>query len=201
MEMYAAERMREITGASPRVAAIEQGELAPSATRSVRELAKFAGAGDSPVINSYLRTLAKHQSIFEASFSMGKALFTGELQPQDRELIILRVAWICGAPYQWGEHVKIAKRMGLTSQTIEKVVEGSSCTSLLERDRALLLGVEEILTNKMICDQTWLELSDLLSESELIEFVAVVGQYAATACLQNVLRVPLPRANAGLYAR
>src|SRR5262245_8389695 len=38
---------------------------------------------------------------------------TSTLPPRDRELLILRTAWLCRAAYEWGQHVVFGRDCGL----------------------------------------------------------------------------------------
>ena len=40
------------------------------------------------------------------------------LDPKERELIILRIGFLCNAGYEWGQHVVIARQVGLTDDEI-----------------------------------------------------------------------------------
>jgi hypothetical protein len=41
-------------------------------------------------------------------------LFKGGIGPRERALTALRVCWLCRAPFEWGEHVDIAKHYGVS---------------------------------------------------------------------------------------
>lgn len=131
----------------------------------------------------------------------GYFLREGKLTPRDRELAILRNAWLCQAPYEWGEHVGIARQVGVTGAEIEAVITGSSAPSWSAHDRAILKAVEELDGTAMISDPTWTELARGLSEEQLIEIPALVGSYKTVAYLQNALRMELRPGNPGLAAR
>jgi 4-carboxymuconolactone decarboxylase len=125
----------------------------------------------------------------------------GELSPRERELAILRVGWWCGAPYEWGEHVTVAKRYGITADEIERITQGSAAAGWSEHEWAILRGVEELLGEQMISDATWAVLAKRWNERQLIEFPVLVGQYFAVALQQNSLRVRLDAGNSGLRER
>jgi 4-carboxymuconolactone decarboxylase len=125
----------------------------------------------------------------------------GELSARERELAVLRVGWWCRAPYEWGEHVAIAKRCGVSSDEIERITEGSSAPGWTEHERAILRAVEELLDHQMISDPTWETLARTWTERQLIEFPVLIGQYFATALQQNSLRVRLADDNLGLRQR
>lgn len=131
----------------------------------------------------------------------GYFLREGKLTPRDRELAILRNAWLCQAPYEWGEHVAIAKQVGVTSAEIEAIITGSSAPGWSTHDRAVLKAVEELDERAMISDATWAELARGMSKEQLLELPALVGSYKTIAYLQNSLRMELRPGNPGLAGR
>jgi hypothetical protein len=52
-----------------------------------------------------------------------------------------------------------------------------------------------------LSDETWNTLAKTWSEIQLIEFPMMIGQYVATAFIQNSLRVPLEPGSTGLSQR
>lgn len=131
----------------------------------------------------------------------GYFLREGKLTPRDRELLILRNAWLCQAPYEWGEHVAIAKQVGVTGAEIEAIIAGSSAPNWNAHDRAVIKAVEELNDRSMISDATWAELAKSMSKEQLLEVPALVGSYKTVAYLQNSLRMELRPSNPGLAAR
>jgi alkylhydroperoxidase family enzyme len=120
---------------------------------------------------------------------------------RDRELAILRIAWLCQAPYPWGEHCKIGAKVGLTTEEIERVTVGSTAPGWDEHDRALVKAAEELRADAMVSDDTWLTLAKKLREGQLLELVIMIGQYQTLAGLMNSVRLRLTPDNPGLSAR
>jgi alkylhydroperoxidase family enzyme len=163
-----------------------------------------AGAGAGPVVDTapeYMRMMIRHPRLFRSQMDMGTTLYNGVLPPVERELAILRVGWLCGAPYEWAQHVGIAGRLGMSAQTIERARQGSSAEGWTVHERAILAGVEELLEDKALSDVTWDVLARSWDEEQLIEFPMMVGQYVATAYVQNSLRVRLEGCEEGLARR
>jgi alkylhydroperoxidase family enzyme len=128
-------------------------------------------------------------------------LVSGALPLRDRELAVLRMAWMRQIPFIWGEHVAIGHRIGLTTDEIERITKGSAAEGWSERDRAILKATEELVENAMVSDGTWATLSKTLDEKLLVELLSLVGQYQALGYIQNSLRLPLFEGNPGLAAR
>src|SRR3546814_8631597 len=71
-----------------------------------------------------VRTMLRHPELFARQTDVGiQLLARGALTPRDRELAVLRIGWLCQAPYEFGEHVYVAK-----SRSEERRV-GKECVS------------------------------------------------------------------------
>ncbi len=147
-------------------------------------------------------TMLRHPGLWEQITALSVQLSgRGQLSVRERELAILRTGWLCQAPFEWGEHVKFGKSMGITSEEVERVTVGSSAPGWDEHERALMRAVEELHTEQMISDDTWDTLSRRLSDTQLFELTVLVGQFTTVAYWQNSLRIPLGEGNVGLAAR
>jgi alkylhydroperoxidase family enzyme len=202
----ALKREELILGKPPRIQPMGVDEIADAALESIRNIRRATGnphpavsAADVPEV---IRTLLRHPGLYErvAAVSM-QLLGGGVLAARDRELLILRTAWLWQAPYEWGEHVRVAKRCGLTTEEVERVTRGSSSSGWGEYEQALLRAAEELHATAMISDRTWEVLSRRLDERQLFELTIVVGQFTTVAYFQNSLRMRLAPDNIGLAAR
>ena len=193
-------REAEIIGKPQRISGLTADEFDSDATALVVRIRQSLGLGTAKIPEVF-GLMLRHPGLFRCQIEMGIQLFKGVISPRERELAILRVGWWCRAPFEWGEHVDIAKRLGVTSEEIERIKHGSSAPGWSDHDRAILRGVEELLGNQMISDATWEALAQSWTERQLIEFPMMVGQYFATALQQNSLRVRLANENLGLRQR
>lgn len=196
-----AERMAQTVGSGPKIAALEDSEMSGEAREIVDTVRASAGAGPASVMPEYMRTLAKHPGLFCGHMEAGTLFFKGRISPRERELAVLRIGWLAGAPYEWGEHVKISQRYGVSSEEIERAIIGSSASGWSEHDAAILRGVEELLEDFAISDATWNILAKSWDEAQMLEFPAMVGQYVVTAFMQNSIRAGLGEGNTGLSLR
>lgn len=177
-------------------------EVGPKAAEIVRSLQKAARLAETAAIPEVVATLLRHPSLYEKHAAVGAELFgKGALSPRQRELAILRTGWLCGAPFEWGEHVAIGKRAGLSTAEMEALTQEADLAGWEETDRAIVRAAEELHCGAMISDAVWGVLASFLDEAQLIELVYVVGHYTKVAYLQNALRLRLPLGNDGLFAR
>lgn len=198
----AAARQAQVVGDEPRIGPLDVAEMSREQIDLCIGIRASVGVDTDPrLIPEYMRTMIRHPDIFRCQMEMGTALFKGTIAPRERELAVLRIGWLCRAPYEWGQHVEIAQRYGVTPDEIERVTRGSSDPAWAPHDRAILRGVEEMLGDQAIAQDTWDALAERWDAAQLIEFPMMVGQYVATAYVQNSLRVRLVESNPGLTRR
>lgn len=196
-----ARRHGQVLGDAPRIAAISNDEVDAVSWDLVNTLRESAGAGRTDNMPAFMRLMAKHPPIFHRQMEMGNVLFNGQIPAREREIAVLRISWLAGAAYEWGEHVEIGKRAGLSAAEIERVTQGSSAAGWSEHEAAILRGVEELVADFAISETTWRVLAQTWEEPQMIEFPMMVGQYLTTAFLLNSFRVQLAEGNAGLAHR
>lgn len=195
------ERMEQITGEPQRIAPLREEDMTPETHRFAVELRTAFGIPENGTIPEVMRTMLVHPELFRAQMAIGMVMANGAIPARERELAVLRCGWLCQAPYEWGEHVDIGKRMGLTGEEVERCTVGSDAPGWSEHDRAVVKGVEELLSDHMLSDATWDALAKTWDDRQLMEFPVLVGQYVATAFQQNSLRVRLAANNPGLGHR
>lgn len=200
------EREAEVLGKPPRIPPLERAAVAAAVQETTYQLRKGI-VGDAvrlplEAIPEIMFTLCQYpvwDKVMALSLQMQGA--TGVLPPRDRELAILRTGWLLQAPYEWGEHVRHSKKIGITSEEIERVTVGSSAQGWNPHDRAILRMAEELRANAMVSDETWDQLKLQLSDHQLFELLVLIGQFTNVAYFQNSLRLRLEPSNEGLAAR
>ena len=106
---------------------------------------------------------------------------------RDKELLILRTAWLSRGDYIWGRHNLIGQGAGLTVDQIARITEGPDADEWEDFDRALLRAADELHASRFISRPTWDALAERYSEEELREVVMIVGNYTQLAMFQNTL--------------
>lgn len=135
-------------------------------------------------------TLAHHPKLLNrwAAFG-GKLLFGGRLPARDRELLILRTAWLCRAEYEWGQHVLLGREAGLDEGEIERIASDDVSDAWSGNEAALITATNELHADARISDATWGKLAASYDTQQLIEICMVVGQYHLAAFTLNSLGV------------
>lgn len=99
------------------------------------------------------------------------------LSPGLRELVIMRVAIINGAPYEAEQHAPIALKEGVTQAQLDELAgwEGSSRYS--PGQRAVLALTDGMTRHVQVPPALVAAVRGFLNDRELVELVATVGAY------------------------
>jgi AhpD family alkylhydroperoxidase len=175
---------RDSGGGAPRIApAAAQGN-----PEELQSLLDSLGRPPRPAANLFL-TLARHPVLLRDWLPLGsRLLLGGTLPPRDRELVILRTAWLCGCEYEWGHHVRIAARAGLSREEVADVRDPAA-TRWSGHDAAVLRAAGELVRDHTVSQATWDALAQTYDDAALIEFTMLAGHYVMLAGLLNTVRV------------
>ncbi|MDO8330627.1 MAG: carboxymuconolactone decarboxylase family protein [Fluviicoccus sp.] len=142
--------------------------------------------------------MMKNPRIMRGMLSFASTMMPfGELDRRDTELCILRVGWNCRARYEWGQHVDIGMRAGLTAEEIAGISRGPEAEGWDQRQAALLQACDEMHKERMISDSTWKMLNAHFSERLLLEILMLIGFYEGLAGVLNSVGIPLDAALEG----
>ncbi len=147
-------------------------------------------SSESPL--NIIKTLANHPKLADAWTPFaGYILGENSLPPRDREILILRTAYVRGAEYEWGHHARLARQAGVTDEEILRVAKGPNASGWSSFDRALLRAVDELLRGANLSDQTWAYLDARYETEQLMDLVFTVGQYNLVSMALKSFRVEL----------
>lgn len=163
----------------------------PEWDEELRRLFMPEGGKLGPVANIF-RTLARHPKLLKRwRVFANHVLFKNALPPRERELLILRVGWLCQAAYEWNAHVRIGKESGLSQEEIERVRQGPEAPGWNAFDRALLTAADELRGDAFITDDTWKRLSERYDTRQMLDVIFTVGNYNLVCMALNSLGVQI----------
>lgn len=144
-------------------------------------------------------TLVRHPKLFKRwSVFANHILFKSTLPPRERELVILRVAWLCRADYEWGQHVLIARECGLSDDTIRRIKIGPDGGGWTRIEAALLRAVDELHSDCRIGDGTWNELQPHYGEQQMLDLMFTAGNYRLLAGVMRSIEIERDAGAGGL---
>jgi alkylhydroperoxidase family enzyme len=172
------------------------GELGPLA-RGVATVIGWATIGAPPGV---FTTLGRHRRLFRSWLPFaGTMLLRTHLPRSDVELVVLRTACNCAAPYEWVQHVPLARRAGLSVEVINAIPRWQDHDVFSEGQLLLLTAVDELHTRRVLTAVTWAALTSAFEDIDLIELCMLVGHYEMLAMTLNSIGVqPEPSAESAL---
>ena len=145
-------------------------------------------------VPNVIKTIVRHPKLFKRWRVFGNhVLFKSSLPAREREILILRIGWLCQSEYEWGQHVVIGKQASLNDEEIKMITTGPDAPGWDLFDATLLRAVDELYTDAFISDITWKQLSERYNTHQLMDLIFTVGQYNAVSMALNTLGVPLDK--------
>lgn len=147
---------------------------------------------DSPKGLNAMGVLAHHPDLTTAyNHLISHALYFTTITARQRELLILRVAHLRGAAYEWAQHVYQAGVAGLSPAEVVRVRAGAEATEWDPLDAALLAAADELVADARIADGTYTTLAASLDTQQIMDVVFTVGAYEVFAMALRTFDVEL----------
>jgi alkylhydroperoxidase family enzyme len=157
-------------------------------TEEQRRLLSAVLGDDAPNLFS---TVVRHPALFRTWLPFCMQLLTHSVfAPRERELLIIRTAWLCESTYELTHHLGVGAEAGLTDRDLAALT-GEGPQAWTPRERLLVVAAGELHANHAISDATWRGLSAVLTTEQQIELPMLVGHYILLAGTLRSLRVPL----------
>ena len=168
----------------PRINALTDGELSDDAKEILVPMMK-----QGRVFNIF-RTLANYPALMRrwmvfANHILGKST----LSVREREIVILRIGYLCKSGYEWGQHVLIARHDGMSDEEIRCIQEGPETQGLSQHEKLLLKATDELHADAFICDDTWASLKHTYNDKQMMDLVFSIGQYNLVSMALNCFGV------------
>jgi alkylhydroperoxidase family enzyme len=181
-------RLRE-----PRIKPVEEKDW----TAVERELLAPIKAERGSVPNIYA-TIVRHPKLFTPRLTFGRYIQRESTLPaRDREILILRIAWLSSVEYEWSAHTTIGLQNGLTKDDIQRISRGPQAKGWNAFDALLVRAADELYQNMFIGDETWSTLAKRYDTHQMIDLVMTVGGYHMLAMGLNSFGVQLEKGASG----
>lgn len=157
-----------------------------------RNEAQRALLASRPDYNIY-KTLTHHLDFVRAFGSLAAFTLQGSsLPPSEREIMVLRMGWLCQSEYEWVQHARIAtSATGLSDTDVRRIAQGPNAAGWSDFEAALMRMVDELRYDAIVSDTTWLALRARYSEQQMLEALVTAGLYLFVSMILNSLGVQL----------
>jgi alkylhydroperoxidase family enzyme len=174
--------------AAPRIPTLEPADWTPA----VRAMLDPSGNG-RPVANVY-RTYAQHPALYAPRQVLSEYIRTGStLAPRVREMVIMRIGFLCQSEYEWTAHARAGRAAGLSNDEVQRIAEGPAAGWDAD-DAALLQAVDDLFANDRVAPATWARLATRFDRKQLLDVLIAAGGYRMVSMSLNTFGVP-PEAN------
>lgn len=174
---------------------------AATSTRSQRLLMRVINRVGRLEASNLFLMLMRNFRLFWNWLMFAKNLMPyGEIPRRDTELVILRVGWNCRSRYEWGQHVDIGLRAGVSAEDIARVPLGPEAPGWEPHLKALMQACDEFHHDRMIADGSWAVLEAHYGLRRLLEVVMLIGHYEMLAGVLNSTGLPLDTRLEGVLA-
>ena len=130
--------------------------------------------------------MARHPALLESWLTFGHhVLQASSIPARDREILILRIGWLCQSEYEFGQHTLVGKEVGLSDEEILRITKGPEATGWSVFDATLIRASDELHENAFISDETWKVLASQYDEKQLLDVIFTVGQYNLVSMVLN----------------
>jgi alkylhydroperoxidase family enzyme len=164
----------------------------PYEPATAEDLVKLMPPGVPPL--RLFTTLAHNPRVLRR-VRKGGLLDPGSIALREREIVILRTCALCRSEYEWGVHVRFfAGAAGFTPAQIAATVSGDPAP-FDAGERRLLALCDALHRSATVPDPLWAELAAAYRPDQLVELVALAGQYHMISYVTNALAIE-PEADA-----
>lgn len=143
---------------------------------------------------SIFRVLLRHPRLARAfNDLLGLLLFRNTLPHRLRELVIMRIGWVTGSEYEWGQHWRVGQTFEVSPEDLAAVRDWRSHDGFDDADRAVLSATDEVLEHGAVTERTWEACVAHVpgGEHALLELCMAIGAWRMVSGFLRSLDVPL----------
>lgn len=168
---------------APRVPTLDP----PDWTPAIRTMLDPSGNG-RPVANVY-RTYAQHPALYAPRQVLSEYIRTrSTLSPRVREMLILRIGFLCQSAYEWAAHARAGRAAGLSADEIRRIAEGPAA-GWSPDDAAILRAVDEMFNDDRVAMGTLATLATRFDRRQLLDVLITAGGYRMVSMSLNTFGV------------
>ena len=108
-------------------------------------------------------------------------LSANTLPVKQRQIAIMRTAWITGAVYMWSSHLNTSISAGCSPDMYAPIQSGPDDPYFTPIERVVMLATDELVEHHKISDANWHALMIEWNNQQMLDFMFTVGAYAMIA--------------------
>ncbi len=112
-----------------------------------------------------------------------------KLDPKLRELAILRTGIVGDSKFEYSQHLKVARAVGVTEEKLAAIKGWTTSDLVAPVERAVMAAADEILSRNLVEDATFAALRTHLSDAEILELFVVIGLWRMHGLIVRALHL------------
>jgi AhpD family alkylhydroperoxidase len=137
------------------------------------------------------KALGNHPKLTAAWTEFSKTLRHDTRTPRAlRELVILRGAQLMKSEYEWAQHLRMARKAGVSEQQLAELADWNSSKLFDAREKAALRIAEAVTTGR-VSDADYAEAMKHFDHHDYVELAIVAAFYAMVGRMLDAMGVQL----------
>jgi alkylhydroperoxidase family enzyme len=139
----------------------------------------------------YWTTLALVPDILKMSADILFALLQPgrKLEPQYRELAILRTAIVGDCRFEYSQHLKLAQALKIPEHKLKAIKGWTTSDKFDEAERAVMAATDELIGRNLVEDATFASLKRHFNDEQIVELFFVITTYRMHGLLVRALHL------------
>lgn len=109
-----------------------------------------------------------------------------------REVAILITAREHGSRFEWQQHERVARKVGVPTETIEAIKHRAPLDGLDETDALVIRVGRQVFGERSVDSDLFAAALAQFGPQQLIDLISIMGTYAATAAMLALVDIQLP---------
>lgn len=138
----------------------------------------FKDADKNPVLKTFIHAPKLADLFSQLNLHL---LLTNSVPVRQRQIAIMRTAWLTKATYMWSSHLRTSAGFGLEPELYAPLQVGAEDPYFTDFERTIIRATEDLVSDRKIGDANWAALSAEWSHEQMLDFMFTVGAYVLVA--------------------
>jgi alkylhydroperoxidase family enzyme len=112
-----------------------------------------------------------------------------QLDPQLRELAILRTGIVGDSRFEYSQHMKVARTVNIPEAKLAAIKGWTTSGLFSPAERAVMAATDELLARNLVEDATFAELQRYLSDPQILELFYAIGLWRMHGLITRALHL------------
>jgi len=112
-----------------------------------------------------------------------------QLPAQLRELAILRTGIVGDCRFEYSQHMKVGRMVGLPAEKLEAIKSWTTSELFTAVERAVMSAADELISQNRVHDETFAALRTHLTDPQIFELFFVIGLYRMHGLIVRALHL------------